>query len=328
MQTSRRSSTPSTEAIHGYTLLFPPSWSMPILSSLVYAGCLVGGLRERRTQHHEAGIPSFPEHYGRVCPAGSAWELRQAAEAKEKWTRKPPGKRVEWTSVGTSSPWVPDWEQVLRLRREDENIDMALDEETALNGTAESVEPWLVGSPLIQYLDNLVSAPEPAAFLLKMVNAFRAQRHMAVLPDSIQSTLYTQGLLHVRLDMLGRGSPGDVAVIYALGPDEREQWLRTTTRGLPGAGLPVPADARETKSLEQQLGELVPPALATVGYTTSGNYSLSRGRGHALGSISLAAYVEARRVAAAGSADAAQQVLAKVKNRDGRLCRLAAVELV
>jgi ribonuclease P/MRP protein subunit POP1 len=58
-----------------------------------------------------------------------------------------------------------------------------------------------------------------------------------------------------------------------------------------------------------------------VGYTSTGNFSLSRGHGFALATVSLKAYVQAAKVADDGV------VLFKVKNRDGRLCRLASLHL-
>jgi hypothetical protein len=48
---------------------------------------------------------------------------------------------------------------------------------------------------------------------------------------------------------------------------------------------------------------------------------MERGSGHALGSITLKGYVE-------GLNGDRQSVLVKVKNRDGRVCRLARVVLV
>lgn len=59
----------------------------------------------------------------------------------------------------------------------------------------------------------------------------------------------------------------------------------------------------------------------TIGYTTTGDFSLSRGCGYALATVSLKGFVEAAKL---GDGEA----LVKVKNRDGRLCRLAKLHLV
>jgi hypothetical protein len=60
----------------------------------------------------------------------------------------------------------------------------------------------------------------------------------------------------------------------------------------------------------------------TIGYTVTGNFSLSRGCGYALATVSLKGYVHAAKLAQDGD------ILVKVKNRDGRLCRLARLQLV
>jgi ribonuclease P/MRP protein subunit POP1 len=75
-------------------------------------------LIERRNQYREAGVPSFPEHYGAVCPAGTQWEAEQARAAETRWLRKPPGKRPEYSTLGTKWPFKPDWSALVRVIRE------------------------------------------------------------------------------------------------------------------------------------------------------------------------------------------------------------------
>lgn len=104
-----------TEAMHGFTLLFPRGWSMYLLHSIAYTGTLVGGLAERRTQYREAGLPCFPEHFSAVCRAGQEWEQMKGNEEKERWARKPPGKRAEWSALGTTNPFIPDWVELMTV---------------------------------------------------------------------------------------------------------------------------------------------------------------------------------------------------------------------
>ena len=49
--------------IHGWTLIAPKGWGMPLLSSLTHTGTRVGGQRERETQRREAGCVYFPRDY-------------------------------------------------------------------------------------------------------------------------------------------------------------------------------------------------------------------------------------------------------------------------
>jgi len=72
---------------------------------------------------------------------------------------------------------------------------------------------------------------------------------------------------------------------------------------------------------DSQLGEVAGDSSHTIGYTNTGNFSLSRGCGYALATVSLKGFVEAAKL---GNGE----VLVKVKNRDGRLCRLAKLHLV
>lgn len=189
---------------------------MYFLSSFVYAGCMIGGLVERRNQHREVGVPSFPEHFGNTCRAGKEWEEIKAAEEKARWEKKPPAKRPQYSALGTGSPWVPDWTAVLG----------GPDEEATMNGSALPTRPWLVTGPIRPFIKAICERAEgPQATLLKAVNAFRQQRGSPTLPLADAEGLYSTALLHVRLEVEGRGSPGDMAIIYGLSPDERAQWL-------------------------------------------------------------------------------------------------------
>jgi ribonuclease P/MRP protein subunit POP1 len=75
-----------------------------------------------------------------------------------------------------------------------------------------------------------------------------------------------------------------------------------------------------------QLGESEALASRLVGYTTTGNFSLSRGCGFALGLITLSSWNKMVKVAEE-SGDG-RGVLAKVRNNGGKICRLAKLEYV
>lgn len=102
-------------AFHGYTLLIPHGWSMAFLPSFVYCNARLGGLAEHRVQCREAGTPSFPEHFSSVCHATEAWELQKSQEDEVRWLRKPPGKRPEFSTLGTRWPFRPVWDEVLEV---------------------------------------------------------------------------------------------------------------------------------------------------------------------------------------------------------------------
>lgn len=177
---------------------------------------MIGGLTERRNQYREVGVPSFPEHYGGTCRAGKDWEVNKAAEERARWEKKPPAKRPQFAALGTSHPWTPDWVSVLG----------SLDEESTINGSETANSPWLVTGPIRLHIDAICNRNKaPQATLLKIVNAFREQRGCPALQPTIAESLYSTAVLHVRLEVEARGSPGDMAIIYSISAKEREAWL-------------------------------------------------------------------------------------------------------
>jgi ribonuclease P/MRP protein subunit POP1 len=222
VQRSIASPTSPDEAIHGFTVILPRGWSMYLLNSFAYAGCMIGGLVERRNQYREAGLPSFPEHYGSTCPAGLDWQEVKGKEERERWEKKPPAKRPQFTAVGTDNPWIPDWTLIIS------GGDVDGDEEMEINMKKEQrrSEPWLFTLPLSEHLEAIIKSSSPPDVLLKLVNAFRKQRSSALLAESLAQELYETALVNVKVEVEGRGSPGDMAIVYALDQSEREKWLR------------------------------------------------------------------------------------------------------
>lgn len=303
------SSTP--ESFHGFTLLFPSSWAQYLLTSIAYTGTLIGGLNERKVQHREAGTPSFPEHFGQVCVAGGKWEESKAEEAEGRWKRKPPAKRVAFDKLGTSRPWIPDWSTLM-------GQGVTTLEETALNGEP-STHPYLLPHPFTTRLDASLTPSK----LLMNINTFRSQRGLSALPSARQNELFREAVLHVELNVVGRGSPGDMAVICGLTEEERKAWIGAYEGKSDEFG-----SAGETSEL-QRLGEARAPEKNLIGYTSTGNISLSRGKGHALGMITLAGYLDLLK-AAAGEVKGSEwdgKALVCVRNRDGTVARFAEVRV-
>jgi len=96
------------------------------------------------------------------------------------------------------------------------------DEEMQVNSVkSNGIRPWLLTKPLISYIDTLT--PDR---LIKLINAFRKERGMPLLAITDAPELWDTAVVHVRLEMLGRGSPGDNAIIYSLDSYERESWIK------------------------------------------------------------------------------------------------------
>jgi ribonuclease P/MRP protein subunit POP1 len=117
MKSTIQSKTPGQDAagFHGWTLVVPHGWSMAFLPSFIYCNARLAGVVERRNRSREAGVPSFPEHYSSVSHASGAWETQQSQEDQVRWLRKPPGKRPEFSVLGTKWPFRPVWNEVLSV---------------------------------------------------------------------------------------------------------------------------------------------------------------------------------------------------------------------
>ncbi|WWC62188.1 uncharacterized protein I303_104782 [Kwoniella dejecticola CBS 10117] len=311
-QRSISSSTNPSEGYYGFTILLPAgTWTQYLLSSLVYSGVLFGGIRERMIQHHEAGAPCFPEHYGQTCKAGSEWERRKGDKEKETYDRKPPGKRVEYGLIGTKYPWIPNW---------DFSLDGESTEESMLNGPSSSYtksKPWLLPAP---FTSHLKSSLDPSS-LLRMLNAFRLQRSMRVIPPERSQKLFDTALIHVQVNVLGRGSPGDMAILSKIPIGERRKWIETYEKG-------DKALSGELSDLHK-LGERLPKEEDLLGYTSTGNFSLSRGQGYALGTVNLKGWIGLLKNAEEELVHGWEgRMVVRVKNRDGALSRLAELTLI
>jgi len=197
------------------------------------------------------------------------------------------------------------------------------EEEVLANGdtaTSTDIIPWLFPSHLAEYLNSMIASRDPHFRVLDLLNAFRSQRGMSALPTDTALELYSTALVHVRVNVLGRGSPADLAIIYSPSIEEREAWL--LAHGKTGSSMShLTTDVPE-------LSDVLPDSKRTIGYVVSGNFSLARGSGHALGSITLKSYVELLRQAANGSEKARHLALVKVRNKDSKTCRLASISPV
>jgi ribonuclease P/MRP protein subunit POP1 len=232
----------NSEALHGWTLVLPAGWTMPLLSSLIYTGTRVGGQRERQTQAFESGLAYYPQDY----PCTSAY-ARQAqdkeAEEKHKWEKTPKAKRANWSKLGTRSPWHADWEVVLGLKaapeaapdtvedlvttqREDPTV---LKEPEEGDGSEKSRQAWLFCGPAApDILESCCKIPDPPTGLLSEINRLRSKHHQHPLSDTTSADgLWNTALVMVRLTMHRRGVPSRLAAIYCLDDTELNKWRAT-----------------------------------------------------------------------------------------------------
>ncbi|ETW81747.1 RNase P [Heterobasidion irregulare TC 32-1] len=297
-------------SLHGWTLILPKGWSMAFLSSLIYTGTRVGGQRERQHQSFESGVPYFPRDF----PSTTAYESYADTRARkdlERWCLKPPAKRPNWGKLGTRSPWKPDWGSVLISTQRDNQ------------GEKEELDKlWLLRGPdAPSIVDSASKLLIPSTAVLHKINQLRLKRNMEVLGSTINGDdLFKRALVQIRAKLISRGSPDDLAAVYLVDDQEALRWK--AFGGRKDFGLQC---TPEHTGGEVELTQIIPSQDDIVGYVTSGNYSLSRGQGYAIGAISLAKLCQiieqSKRLQLVGS-------LVKLRNRDGVICRAAYIEIL
>ncbi|KAG2087135.1 ribonucleases P/MRP protein subunit POP1-domain-containing protein [Suillus discolor] len=308
----------STHGIHGWMLVVPVGWGMPFLPSLVHTGTRVGGQRERGSQAFEAGTAYFPRDFPCTEFYDKHWDER-AVKEKAKWTRTPPAKRANFKKLGTRSPWRADWEVVLGLpvaSGVDENLVPAQREpQDAMEvDKAPNVRPWLLRGPEVPtMLAKVTQIFNHGAGLLAEINRLRTKRGMDVLDASYRPEDLLKGaLVMVRLKMVSRGAPNDLAIIYRIDDDEARKIIKENGKMREGADANEPAEA-------------APPQTSIIGYVTTGNMSLSRGEGFAIGAIPVSVLLELRQQA---QRNEESHPLVKIRDRAGMVCRAAYLELL
>ncbi|KZP33575.1 POP1-domain-containing protein [Athelia psychrophila] len=317
------SQTPNSQSIHGWTLIIPSGWAMPFLSSLIYTGTRVGGLRERQTQAFEAGTTSFP----RDIPFTSTYEsfvIEREQEERDQWERKPPAKRANFDKLGTRSPWKPDWEVVLGIEPSEPVGLVTTQREPASTSTSgEGVRPWLLrGVDVIRILDEAASLFNHGSGLLAEINKFRQKRSMDPLGVTVRSDdLWRGALISVSITMRGRGAPDDLAAIYCLSDDEAKQWhavfdTKRTAAFAVGEDRPDEVVLSGTRHSPETI----------IGYVTRGNFSLSRGEGFSIGAVSVSRFFDLKAQAQRLGHPNLLSVI--VRNRDDDTCRAALLEVM
>ncbi|KAF9698370.1 hypothetical protein EKO04_003682 [Ascochyta lentis] len=269
---------------NSWTVLLPWKCVMPVWRGIMRypvstgGNNRFGGLKERRQVTFERSVPSFPYD----CPgtdAGWAWELKQRDVRKHEWTRRPKGKRIEWSTIDLGNgrkgevgdPWTCEWARLL---------------------------PDVPAEPAV-----VQDGPEKLASPFRQLSSAQTSRLMEGPPIGLEVPY----LFIVKVTVLGRGYPVDCSRIYRLpsnNPELRSKWLslmpgsKSKTNGVPRrqqtrSGDEVPEHLRR-RQLASSLLEppatrnkiptaadndypLVPDETDLIGFVTTGNYNLAEG---------------------------------------------------
>ncbi|KDQ62383.1 hypothetical protein JAAARDRAFT_121761 [Jaapia argillacea MUCL 33604] len=300
-----------TQGLHGWTLILPAGWSMPFFTSLTHTGTRPAGLRERYTQHFEAGLPFFPKDYV-TTTAGRLEEEEKGTEEKEKWERKPKAKRVNFGSE--VEVWKGDWERLLGLREVRGEGDVGDNEFVAAQREQEDTT--------MDVEANVSKLLVPSAGLLAEINRLRAKRDMNPLGVEVSAQdLWKSALVMVRVIPCRRGSPEDLAILYGVDDEERRKWVKVEeVRN--GSRMAMDEEGDD----EVELSKSIPSSYAIIGRVTSGNFSLARGKGHAIGAIPIVKLFQLQEQAQ--RLQVTPELFVKVRDRKDTTCRAAFLEVL
>lgn len=310
----------SSAAQGSWTLLAPWKCILPIWYGLMHCPLSIGGnprfggVQEVRQFHFEQGKPWFPADYPGT-PAGFAWETEQRLKRHKEWSKRPKGKRIEWTSLDLGAGrkgeigrgWACDFERIIGFEPLPENDDS--NNTTTTQDTNKSSE----------------SAAQPKA-VENPTQHLRKKEFISLISSRDAELQSISAVATVRITFLSRGVATPCARIYRLPlakssssdsslqdsqpATSRATWLalvpETSSKPIPKAkgrslghiplNAPLP---KRVRMLAQFLVQnpipypsdktedhpLVPDEEDLVGFVTTGEFNLAEGKGVAIGSV-------------------------------------------
>ena len=319
-----RSSTTSGQGT--WSLLLPWGCVLPVWYSLMHyplssgGNPRFGGLQEKRQIAFEQGVPWFPGDYPGTR-AGFEWEGMEREKTKQKWEKRPKGRRTEYDSVDLGHGkkgeigigWACDWEHLFQgpppssSSQDADNTrkpTSAENNEAAANTSPPRASPTKSG-------DLSTTAPQPNIPPLAI--------HHLPTPFTYPEPIPPTALAPTHLTLLTTGHPTRPARIYRLpttNPALRSKWLALSQTLRPGkhrnaqASIfkPMPKDAPARIRSQQLAARLLTPGPAPtslpkpgekeypsvpeevdlIGFVTTGNYNLGDGRCECIGNVAVA----------------------------------------
>ncbi|KAL2001792.1 hypothetical protein VTN02DRAFT_1220 [Thermoascus thermophilus] len=250
-----------------WTVLLPWKCVPPVWYAIMYyplssgSNPRFGGLKEQRQLAFELGEPWFPGDFPGTR-AGWEWGLRERAEAKQEWERRPKGKRVEFGSIDLGDGqkgeigrgWACDWERLVQGPQPDQTAD---GDTTAANAaTKEEEEPPEdedeKKKPDEEPIPPLDIHQLPADVAASIINHHHAS---GPLPAELQVQIDKPALATVKISLFNRGTPTPRARIYRLpttNDDLRRRWLSLASPSTAHAGRAQPRQQQQRQQKQPQ----------------------------------------------------------------------------
>lgn len=104
----------SHELIEGWSVIVPRGFGLAFWKSFTFAGARVAGYDDIRAMHFESGVPCFPHDYPGTRAFETQRQLTKKA-AQEIWSKRPPGKRVNFAKRGIEHPFESAFESLTTI---------------------------------------------------------------------------------------------------------------------------------------------------------------------------------------------------------------------
>lgn len=315
---------------------------------------------ESRTSHFPedyVGTQSYELHWdNRAIEESAKWERTPKAK-RPPYDLMPAPSKIQ----GHEVLWKPDWAGILGLvakqgnpilgneldlvptQRPDDmdrildsiiqegNSELQEDDDVAWEGIGGNSNssgpdqqdrdaPWVLhGTHATALLSTLASSSSSAhPEVLRCINELRVKRGLEPLPEDVAENLTKSALVTVKIEMCGRGTPEDISVIYGasgdLGALGEVAWSKTMAE--------IIANDSRSEDIEHERIS-TPDSTRIIGYVTSGSFSLTKGKGAALGAVSLVGLLEIMRRDVKYQRKRLLRQLVLVRSRTSPICRLA-----
>ncbi|WFD43273.1 ribonuclease P [Malassezia psittaci] len=292
-----------------YTLLVPRGWGLPFWQSMMFAGMRAVGQEQLRQRHLSKGILSFP-HDWVSSRAYAKLEQRAAQERYRSWALRPPAKRVNYDQpetynahpFGGMEVWYEAMNNAAGAKLDPNHILMTPVSTTSWPRLLRALQQEPIHATRIRFVslwqrrifeDGVAKEPVPPVL---------STLHQSFVP--IQLVASSRGVFEI----------GATLHIPASLDDSRS-WR-----------LALNAPTREKRQARSTLDTLeCSPVTPHIGAVTTGNYSLAAGRGKAIGSISLSAWLELEKREVALIAEAGPRQWGKCKQYERPLSHLLLV---
>ncbi|CAK8697903.1 unnamed protein product [Clavelina lepadiformis] len=161
---------PQTGFASGWDLILPSNWGMAFWIPLVYHRVRTGGLREKKRIQLECKAPHFPEDFPDTF-AGMRWWQVEKQINHEKYFKKPPAKRPNFSVLASPFPFAPCWnylfscdDSISKTKISDDCQSVSNDDAVDCNKiNSGSVLTKGTSSPAVVLLSNEASANEKLA---------------------------------------------------------------------------------------------------------------------------------------------------------------------